>query len=495
MQRKGLLATAYLAAIAAGVIARQPWREVPTPTSPPLASTGAPAAVTEIKRQLAVREAEALAQREAAAQPQTEFAEPPPKTREEEIRDTIRSRRERVQADERSLADLQARSRAFQATADLGPALTDALRSEEGMAQAAAIFLEWYRRDPQTAFAEYARRPLMEVTFRDHDCLYLQFTPEEIAAQVSLVRSDEFKTRLLRGMARRFSEGNDLPGLNRLMEKLTAPQQKEVAEDFVRSDWVPDDDAAALAFMANEMPMEVRKTLLREFASCQSWYSASTWASSVASPLILQTLGQEELNRIAEQASHMPTGSGCGGGEDGEGRFEITPLIAGLSRDEAEYAVSSRVQAAFYQSRDARECFAAGTMSADEITAQVRGLIPGIEAYPQDLYHSLFAELARYQPAAAHQWAAAHMNATELANQSLEVLNCYDEPRTSRLAELLRELPLDSVDPEELESKAGTIAEKFAAWRALDPEAARKAVEAIPQNHPLRRAAAGEEAP
>ena len=56
----------------------------------------------------------------------------------------------------------------------------------------------------------------------------------------------------------------------------------------------------------------------------------------------------------------------------------------------------------------------------------------------------------------------------------------------------MRELPVDAADPEALESKVETIATRFAAWRALDPEAAGRALEAIPENHPLRRAAAGE---
>ncbi|WP_035612273.1 hypothetical protein [Haloferula sp. BvORR071] len=489
MQRKGLLATSYLAAIAAGVIVRQPWRE--TPSAPP-AAPPVPAAVEEIQRQLRAKAAEDLASQQDQARREKDYAKAPTKTREEEIRDTLRSRQESLLEDKNTLAQLLARSPAFQSSADLGPALTDALRADDGMAEAAAIFLEWHRRDPQAAFAEYARRPLMDRIFGEQDCLFLQFTPEEIAAQVSLLRPDDFKGRLLRGMAWRFSESNDLEGLSRLMEQLTAPQQQELAETFARSNWVPEDGAAAVAFMANEMPLEVRKTVLRELAGCESYYLTSTWVSSVASSLILQTLGQEELATIAERATNVPTGSGCGGGGD-EG-LEITPLEPGLGAEEAGYAVSSRVHAAFYYSKDYRESFAAGTMSGDEVVTEIRRLIPGSDIYGQDLFRRVYVELASYQPAVAQGWASAHLGAAELAELNLEVLETYAEPRTSRLAELLHALSLSGADPEHIESKTEAIATRFAAWRALDPEAAGRALEAIPINHPLRLAAAGETA-
>lgn len=418
-----------------------------------------------------------------------------PPTPEERARIAVQAHENEHSEARTRLAEMLARSTAYRDTLDLHSPLTDSLLAEDEMAEAAAIFLEWHRRDPLHAFDELARRPSLQAIFTEQDPLFLHFSVEELVTQFSLGRPENLRTMILDGLGKRLGTGDDLAGLAAAMSMLDAASRDALAKEFVQSGWVPRDGAAACGTIDLEMPEPIRKSLLRALAGAYSFSLTRVWSEGIGAPLFDRNLSEAERSEIADANFRSSQGSSCGGGMDEEDVATsdgtmIKPLEPEITGDEAGYALQARLSVALDLEKDYRECFASGAMDADGIMADMIKKIPGADAYPGELARVLYKELARENPLAASRWGASRLTPQEIAKSSKDILLYNQDPRTKRLAEMLRDLQVDFPDEEDATTR-NVIGTKFRNWRALDPAAADRASAIIPANHPFRGFADG----
>ncbi len=491
-------------------------------SEPPVEKKEAPAAspaVSEIKRRLDEMIRSDTARRNAV---EPEWIE---KSLAERLEEHFSQLAESKRKDQAVLAELLGRSGAFRNVPDLRVPLADALITDDSFpndsfTEAAAIFLEWHRRDPRQAFDEMARRPVWLKTFIFHDELFLHLSLEEVAGQLSVRhRPADFQNTLLDGLGKRLAHAGDLAGLVSTMAMLEtpapanqdapadhwgnprliqrAPMPDKLVAKFVSATWVPRDGAAASEAI-RRMPEAGRKALLMAVAASSNLTFA--WAEGAGKPLMEETLGAAEVERIGKQASDfwemIRSGADHSGGRDEDDEYsdrEISRIESGLSPDDADSALSEGLSLALSQEKDYAELFAAGKISIDEIQAAMTRKIPGAEAYQGVLSRALYKKLAPYDLPAAAAWAETRLSAEDLAAATCSILQYSEEPRASRLAEMIRELPSDL--PVDDDMFVDSIRKAFRDWKALDPEAAAAAAASIPKNHPLREAANGGEDP
>lgn len=300
-------------------------------------------------------------------------------------------------------------------------------------------------------------------------------------------KPEELRECLTRQLGRRLGHSDDLPGLMTALGCLDKSSQDELLEAFAHSLWLPRDGDAAAAFLAREMPDALRKQFLTEVTSLSGFGITRTWADGAGSALLVSTLGQAEATRIKEAAEQRSANFRPEHFDEDDG--EIQPLPADLPADESQQAVAERLTLAMAGTRDYHECFARGLLGADEILAEVGRQIPGSEAYPEELARAFYMEIAPHDPAGARRWASGKIPESELGQFTVHLLEGSDDPRAKRLAEVLHELPLPQAA--DAADTAPILLDRFKAWSALDPAAAREAAGLIPASHPYRQYAEG----
>ncbi|MGC4014459.1 MAG: hypothetical protein QM755_08100 [Luteolibacter sp.] len=365
----------------------------------------------------------------------------------------------------------------------------EALTQTEGDEASKAIFIEWYRRDPVAAMNELAARPNWSRTVLLEGAIIQHLTPEVLLAELGARnRSANFRKTLLESVARHWLNRNDLRGLAAAYDKLGNPHADALMTDFVHGEWISRNGAADLAFVSSGMSERCRKAFLTELAYVRISDGSREWSEGVAASLMKETLGEEQVlaaRSQAELASNLPMG-GCGGGEQDEygdlpDHERVAKWMEEITAENESESLAGVLGRLLEHDQDYHELFGSGSMAAEEIFQHLMPQIPGGSDHEAGVRRALYEDLLKWNPKAAVEWASGYLTESELQSISLESYEIGDDPRASRVLDLVEAFPLRFEDGRYVGQLAQSFYSNLEDWRILDADAAAAAMSRSPK--------------
>jgi len=372
---------------------------------------------------------------------------------------------------------LRLRADGFRQTEDLEPVLYQALVDED-KELAAALFLEWHRRDPAEAFRQLEIREDFRDVISWIEPIHHAISTEEIVDIVtSKTCSDDLSYFLLSGHITHLADRDNLPELVTLTAKLTPGQQSQVIAQFVAA-WIPDDGEEAARFLTQEIPENIALSFFSEFDgeginnpfwSHFSNSPSAAWTDDFTQALLNRDLGPHESIRanLISNAERLdqPLGDDFYHSK-GDAHYRITePDRSDSVANNASHAIAQDL----FHDRDYPELLVRGEISLPEIREAMLVNNPGLEHHPQELDAALLQQLFVYTPDQAVAWASDRLDSATLAETLGDSLdNHFDEPRAARSEAVISAIPAGLVSASEtLELETKKHHTRVAEWHQL----------------------------
>lgn len=405
---------------------------------------------------------------------------------------------------------LLALAKKYEPIEDLSTVLLEALVTDDEDA-CRAIFLEWYRRDPGAAFDAVAIRENWRTWYlgaSDEDSAVFRGIPtsELIAQATDQNRPKDFRGTMFYCLAHRLSSNDDLKSLTETLQQFERQDHQRLIDQFLYA-WVPDDGAAAAAFIANEMPRNEQFHFLNSLTGGPYGLPNDAWTEDFSTALLQQELDiseelrgklEEEARRSAlpmeeaRQLDQFPFATQFFNNDDSQTKPEPPPPPPpGLDHH-------------LYFEKDYPQLFAEGEISPDEIAdAMARSV--GHPLSDQEL-REVFAHLAPHHPNQAIEWARTRLPPSSLPADTASTLaylsgmirahdsntipsllqsGHLDDPRASRLVQWLEAFQphLQAGADDTFDHNLRILQGELQEWTSLAPEAADKATSVLPSDH------------
>lgn len=408
------------------------------------------------------------------------------RTKAEDTRQKLAKQGADDRVNRKRLADLQSFALTYHNCEDLRGPLAEALfrignhsQASKDKDAAMAIFLEWHRRDPAGAMEALARRPAWFKIFEsDYPMTFALEKPDILSQILNGENTTTFRSGLLESFAKQLAESDDLAGLSESFGQMDEVCRQYMLRRFVES-WIPRDGEAAVRTIFDEMSPELRDALIDELRSGVD----GPWTSQFTNAFFKRSFGdleymREDLKRHSESISPAYELSS----ESEEPIAEKSPIFSAKPPRDG-------VALMLLQDRDYPELFGEGKVGAEEIFQEMIRQIPAYANEPELVARAVFMALAPHRPEAAAAWAETRIVRDTLVHDTAELLAGLNDPRATRMVEVIHALPADLPAGKETSELAVSIRRDFKFWAAMDPVAAAKAAEEISGNHILGQAA------
>ena len=331
-------------------------------------------------------------------------------------------------------------SQRFRHTEDLSSTLYQVLLDEDSEL-AAALFIEWYRRNPTEAVLQLQIREDFLDAISWNEPVHLIFSTDDLVDLLGAGRfTADVQQFLISSHVSHLADLDDLQEFTTLADSL-GPWARDITIGEFAANWLPDDGDAAARFIVESMPED----LAREFLGCFNDFGAGSrtaWTADFTSALLSRDLGPLEDFRqnIITHAGNIdsPLGDGFYNRRDDESYRLIDPPPAKISRRE----VATAIERDLLHDRDFPELLLRGETSLPEIREAMLASNPVLEDHPDQLDSVLLEALFPFAPEQAVTWASNRLNQEDLAEALVSSLGDHSgDPRATWTASLHAAIP------------------------------------------------------
>ena len=395
----------------------------------------------------------------------------------------------------------------YKSTADLNPAIRTALVSDD-YDPAAAIFIEWHRRDPAAAYDAMASREYL-IDGETACPIFVHLSNEGLLSEaLRKDRYESFRYNILYNLAQKYGQSDDLASLSAAMSQADAKSTEQLVSVFVEY-WVPDDGAAAAEYLCNKIPSSQRLAILEELSEgilpgdnllsqntsaifpmnpyrnppSNAWtddFSAALFSYDLAISDELRTKLRKVANSTDLTWADIPNIYGSS---------NLPKLLTpNLSSEEAYNRIRRQAHEALFNSKDYPELFANGTLSAEQIFESISREIENSNLYPESLARVIFPYLAAQNPHKTAVWARSYIPAEILSAEVVSFLKSiidYDEPRLARVFKMLDTFQPELAKSEKLDGLWHRFFHEFKKLRESSPREADLFLLEMDPKHPI----------
>ncbi|MEO5912900.1 MAG: hypothetical protein ABIS50_01620 [Luteolibacter sp.] len=362
-----------------------------------------------------------------------------------------------------------------------------------------AIFQAWIDKDPEAALAELARNWKLQESEDIPLLLERKFGREWLAQQIG---DDDapyrFRNSALDAFARDLAWDGGLDGLLKAYNSIANPKMKLRLVYWFSWNWPLDDPAATARILSENVPVEMRNSLLDKWKPPTDFGSSFPMNPSTPFPYMSHEWYHQLCEAMApgslpDKFWNPPPGTY----DDKRETVSVSPSLSdsvetkmkagGTREDAVKDTLSSMVWQAMEEGTDLGELYGEGKISRKELLEELSRRIPGSEMFPDALEGEAWRITATISdPRQAAEWTAALSKRGDMVSLLGSMSNASRDPRRKMRLEWNRIFaagletgPLSSqIQSEQVDN--------WSRWSAISPVAAAQWRDSLPEGDPLR---------